>query len=110
MDTITQYRQHIKKLLSDRAKLVWDHRIQAQTIFDTEHDHYQLIYVGWRGSKRVYGVVLHLDIIDNKIWIQQDGTEIGIANQLVELGVPKQDIVLAFDPPNLRKYTEFATS
>ena len=42
----------------------------------------------------IYGPVLHLDIIDNKIWIQQDGTEVGIANELVELGVPKQDIIL----------------
>jgi hypothetical protein len=110
MDTITQYRQHIQAILKAHASLVWDQRIQAETIFDTEHDHYQLVYVGWRNSKRVYGVVLHLDIIDNKIWIQQDGTEIGIANKLVELGVPKADIVLAFDPPNLRKYTDFAAS
>jgi len=51
---------------------------------------------------------LHLDIMDNKIWIQQDGTEVGIANELVELGVPKQDIVLGFDPPILRKLSEFA--
>lgn len=110
MDTITQYRQHIKTILSEHARLVWDNRIKAETIFDTEHDRYQLVYVGWRNSKRVYGVVLHLDIIDNKIWIQQDGTEIGIANTLVELGVPKENIVLAFDPPNLRQYTDFAVS
>lgn len=59
-------------------------------------------------TKRCYGVVLHIDIIDGKIWIQQDGTEIGSANELVELGVPRQDIVLGFDPPNLRQYTDFA--
>lgn len=110
MDTLTQYRQHIKTILSEHARLVWDNRIKAETIFDTEQDRYQLIYVGWRNSKRVYGVILHLDIIDNKIWIQQDGTEIGIANTLVELGVPKENIVLAFDPPNLRRYTDFAVS
>jgi hypothetical protein len=110
MDTLTQYRQQIQNLIKEQASHAWDNRTQAQTIFDTERDHYQLIYVGWRNSKRVYGVVLHLDIIDNKIWIQQDGTEIGIANQLVELGIPKENIVLAFDPPNLRKYTDFAVS
>jgi len=110
MDTLTQYRQHIQNLLKAQASLVWDQRIQAEIIFDIERDRYQLIYVGWRASKRIYGVVLHLDIIDSKIWIQQDGTEIGIANKLVELGIPKVDIVLAFDPPNLRKYTDFAVS
>ena len=110
MDTIAQYRQHIKTILSEHARLVWDNSIKAETIFDTEQNRYQLVYVGWRNSKRVYGVILHLDIIDNKIWIQQDGTEIGIANTLVELGVPKENIVLAFDPPNLRQYTDFAVS
>ncbi len=108
MATVDEYRQYIQNLLSERVKLIWDNRIQAQTIFDTERDHYQLVYVGWRGSKRLYGTVLHLDIIDGKIWIQQDGTEEGIANQLVELGVPKQHIVLGFDPPKMRHYTEFA--
>jgi hypothetical protein len=58
MNTITQYRQHIQNLLKEHASLVWDTRIRAETIFDTEHDHYQLIYVGWRNSKRVYGVTL----------------------------------------------------
>ena len=41
---------------------------------------------------------MHLDIIDGKIWIQHDGTEIGVANELVEMGVPKEDIVLAYHP------------
>ena len=108
MDTITQYRQQIKTVLENHARHVWDDRIQAQIIIDPERDHYQLVYVGWRDSIRCYGVVLHIDIIDGKIWIQQDGTEIGSANELVEMGVPKQDIVLGFDPPNLRQYTDFA--
>ncbi|MDB9514355.1 XisI protein [Kamptonema animale CS-326] len=108
MANVDLYRKHIQNLLSQHASLVWDERIQAQTIFDTEHDHYQLVYVGWRNQQRIYGPVLHLDIIDNKIWIQQDGTEVGIANELVELGVPKQDIILGFDPPNMRQFSEFA--
>ena len=108
MANVELYRQHIKNLLAQHASLVWDKRIMAQTIFDTERDHYQLVYVGWHNQRRIYGPVLHLDIIHNKIWIQQDGTEVGIANELVELGVPKQDIVLGFDPPNMRQLTEFA--
>ncbi|MFN9649226.1 MAG: XisI protein [Pseudanabaena sp.] len=108
MDTITQYRQYIKTVLENHARHVWDDRIQAQIIIDAERDHYQLVYFGWRDSKRCYGVVIHIDIIDGKIWIQQDGTEIGAANELVEMGIPKQDIVLGFDPPNLRQYTDFA--
>ncbi|MEL6381237.1 MAG: XisI protein [Cyanobacteria bacterium J06626_18] len=68
-----------------------------------------MLYVGWRGIKRDFGCVLHLDIKDGKIWIQHDGTEVGIANQLVKLGVPKQDIVLAFHEPEVRQFTNFGT-
>ncbi|MFB2896545.1 XisI protein [Aerosakkonemataceae cyanobacterium BLCC-F50] len=108
MATLETYRNYIQQLLVEHSKLVWDDRIKAETIFDTERDRYQLVYVGWQGSKRVYGVVLHLDIINGKIWVQQDGTEVGIANKLVDLGVPKQDIVLGLDPPVMRQYTDFA--
>lgn len=78
-------------------------------IFDAEHDHYLLITVGWHEKDRRYGCLLHVDIKDEKIWIQQDGTEEGIANTLVELGVPKQDIILAFHAPYKWKYTGFGT-
>lgn len=108
MDTVATYRQLIQQLLAEHAGLVWDSRIKAEMIFDLERDRYQLVYVGWRGAERVYGTVLHVDIVDGKIWVQQDGTEVGIANKLVEHGVPKQDIVLGFDPPKMRHYTDFA--
>lgn len=110
---IEQYRQYIQDLLSERAKRASRQpnarEYEVQTIFDRERDHYQLLYVGWRGNKRDFGCILHLDIKQGKIWIQHDGTEIGIANQLVEMGVPKQDIVLAFHEPEIRQFTDFGT-
>lgn len=106
---INQYRAIIQNLLKEHAS----HRsnqIEAQTIFDKEQDHYQLVHVGWLGNRRVYGCVVHVDIKDGKIWIQYDGTEVGIANELVELGISKQDIVLGFQAPYKRKFTDFAVS
>ncbi|WP_237396612.1 element excision factor XisI family protein [Okeania sp. KiyG1] len=35
-----------------------------------------------------------MQIIDNKIWIQRDGIEEGIATDLMEAGIPKEQIVL----------------
>lgn len=108
---IAQYQQCIRQLLSERAERIASQRnekeYEVQTIFDDERCHYQLLYVGWRGQKRDFGCVLHLDIKGGKIWIQHDGTEVGIANQLVELGVPRQDIVLAFHEPEIRQFTDF---
>jgi serine/threonine protein kinase len=109
---VEQYRQYIKQILSERAQRVanqWanEKEYAVQTVFDTEQDHYQLLHVGWRNNRRDFGCVLHLDIKDGRIWIQHDGTEEGIANRLVAMGVPHQDIILAFHEPAIRKYTDF---
>lgn len=111
---VEQYRQYIRHLLSERAQRSSmsknGQEYEVQTIFDAEHDHYQLLYVGWRGDKRDFGCILHLDIKGGKILIQHDGTEEGIANRLVEMGVPKQDIILAFHEPYVRQFTGFGTN
>lgn len=111
---VEQYRQYIRQLLTERAQRATvqpnAQEYEIQTLFDTEQDHYQLLHVGWRGNKRDFGCILHLDIKAGKIWIQHDGTEEGIANRLVEMGVPKQDIILAFHEPYIRQFTEFGAS
>jgi hypothetical protein len=43
-----------------------------------------------------------------RIWIQYDGTEVGVANELVESGIPKEDIVLAYHSQFIRQYDGFA--
>ena len=110
MDKVETYRGYIQKLMTERAQTYSSRDgVETQLIFDKERDHYQLVRTGWRdNNNRIYGCVLHVDIKDGKIWIQHDGTENAIADQLVELGTPKQDIVLVYHAPNMRRYTEFA--
>jgi XisI protein len=106
---VEQYRQWIQQLLTEKAQHMVSHpEIEIQTVFDTQHDHYLLLHTGWRDNRRTHGCSLHLDIMGGKIWIQHDGTEVGIATQLLELGVPASDIVLAFYSPSMRQFTEFA--
>lgn len=72
---------------------------------------YQVVNEGWENPRRVYGCLIHVDLKGEKIWIQyDDGTEVGVANELVELGIPKQDIVLAYQSPYMRQFSEFAVS
>jgi ABC-type lipoprotein release transport system permease subunit len=108
-DKVAHYRQYIQQILQHKAAITSSPGIEKQVILDSQRDHYQLVNVGWNpNGYRNYGCVLHLDIKDGKIWIQHDGTEDGIADALLNLGVPKEDIVLAFHTPSMRKYTEFA--
>lgn len=109
MEKIENYRQIIQDILREHASYKSiNEDVEPQIVFDTERNHYQLIHVGWSNDKRVYGCVIHLDIKDGKIWIQHDGTEGGVASELVEQGVPKQDIVLGFHSAFKRQFTEFA--
>jgi hypothetical protein len=53
---------------------------------------------------------MHLDIIDGRIWIQCDNTDFVVAHDLERAGVPKKDIVLGFQPPEVRPLTEYAVA
>lgn len=107
---VEQYRQIIQNLILERAQQKFSpEQIEAQAVLDTDRDRYLLLHTGWRGNNRTHGCSIHIDIKDNKIWIQHDGTEVGIATLLVEKGVPKEDIVLGFHSPYMRQFTEFAT-
>lgn len=61
-------------------------------------------------KQRVYGIVVHAEIRAGKIWIQYDGIEDSITEELVAMGVPKNSIVLGFHPPELRQYTGYAVT
>jgi XisI protein len=112
MDKINRYRQILCSILKNYAsikkKITPD--IKAQTLIDHEGDHYQLLSIGWHNNQFVYMVSLHFDIINEKIWIQQNNTDILIADELVEQGVLKSDIVLGFIPEKIRHYEGFAVT
>jgi hypothetical protein len=106
---IASYRTVVERLLTEYGVFLGsDDAVQVELIFDREHDRYLLIEAGWQGTDRIYGTLLHIDLIDGKLWIQQDGTEDGVAEELVAAGVPKDHIVLGFKSPERRRLTDFA--
>ena len=104
MDKIESYRKYIQQILEQYALYgPSTEGIERETILDKVHDHYQLVNVGWRGERRIYGCVLHFDIKNEKIWIQQNGTEKNITEELINLGVSRDDIILGFQSPYKRQ-------
>jgi XisI protein len=109
MDRLELYRTAIKNLLKEYSKYKPSYgEVEVSEVIDPISDHYQLMNIGWNGQERIYGLVLHLDIKGGKIWIQHNGTERDVAQELVEMGVPKTDIVIGFHSPFKRKFTEYA--
>lgn len=84
--------------------------IKTQPIIDTERNHFQLLRLGWDNNRYTFSVVFHFDIKDGKIWLQENRTDILIAKELVELGVPPTDIVLGLQAPEDRAYTGYAAA
>ncbi len=107
MDKLSKYRTIIGNILNQYAGKPSHGKIDSEIIIDTEQNHFELMHVGWDGTRRVHGSVLHIDIIGDNIWIQHDGTSCGVAKDLVEAGIPRENIVLGFGPPHVRKHTGY---
>jgi hypothetical protein len=111
MGRIDTYRQIIRSVLSSYVEISYANgEIQNEAVFDEEHDRYLVVSVGWDAAKRIHGALIHIDVIAGKVWIQRDGTEHGIARELVAAGIPKDQIVLGFHPADVRPHTEYAAA
>ncbi|NLY02552.1 MAG: XisI protein [Rhodopirellula sp.] len=109
MDKVESYRQVVRRLIEEYSQYRPSHgRIDTELIMDRERDHYELMHVGWDGQRRIHGSVVHIDIIDGRVWVQYDGTSRSVVEELVAGGIPREDIVLAFHPADVRHYTGFA--
>ncbi len=113
MDTSVNYANIAKQVLAEYVDFYNQGGGEScggplRLVFDHERQSYLVLSFGWWQKKYIHSATIHLDVIDDKIWIQNDHTEDGIATDLLEAGVPHEDIVLGFRHPNVRKYTEFA--
>jgi hypothetical protein len=111
MDKLEQYRQIIQTLLTEYAGYKsLNPNIERELICDTNRDRYLIVNLGWEETRHVYGCIIHIEIRNEKIWIQRNMTDVDFAEELVELGVSKTDIVLGFHSPFKRQFTEYAVS
>ena len=109
MGSLESYRAIIRRVLTEYASIRYSHgNMRSMPVFDSENDRYLVVTIGWDGPRRVHHIVIQLDIIDGKIWIQCDNTDAVVAHDLEQAGVPKKDIVLGFQPPEVRPLTEYA--
>ena len=110
MDKVNQYQQVIVGLLEELAARPYANApgIERQVITDFVHHHYQLIDVGWHRGRFSFNPLLHFDIRDGKIWVQQNDTEIEIGDELVARGVRAKDILFGFLPEEDRQLVKFA--
>lgn len=114
MDRLDRYRDIIEDELNEFVALsehaLGSDKLRDKAVFDRSRDSYLIVREGWVGSRRVHSFVVDLEIINGKIVIQEDWTERGLARQLEEAGIPKSEIVLGFQPPEVRPLTGYAVA
>lgn len=112
MDNLSKnYQKIVKELLEEYSRSSSSNeKVEMETIFDEQQNRYQLVALGWEGKKRIHGCLIHIDIKNEKVWLQHDSTDAEIAKSLVEMGIPKEHIVLGFQPEHYRQYSGFAVN
>lgn len=112
MDKLKKYQGILADYLNEYSKIKPANlpNIDSYAIIDKENNHFQLLQLGWQDEDYIFTVVLHFDIKNGKIWFQRNITDRDVVDELMEMGVEKQDIVLGFTYPITRPYTGFATS
>ncbi|MCU0392969.1 MAG: XisI protein [Thermoflexibacter sp.] len=111
MDSVEKHKKLVRELVEEISKLGQSSykEIENELIIDDERGHYLLYSSGWTNESRTYGCFLHIDVKpDGKVYLQHDGTNLIIANELVTKGIDKENIVLEFKAPSKRVYTGFA--
>ncbi len=88
-----------------------DSYIELLPIIDDKHGQFLIYTDGWEKSWRDYGCFLHIQVKpDGKVYLRHDGTDLEIAEKLVQKGISKKDIIIAFHAPYMRDMSEFAIS
>jgi hypothetical protein len=65
MDKLNAYRDLIKRVLNSYHELnirASDTKNESALVFDSEHDHYLLLIMGWQDSERIKNVMIHVHL------------------------------------------------
>jgi XisI protein len=110
MEKIKKYQKAILKVLEDYAaiKSPFMPDVENKIIADTKNHHYQLIRIGWYKDRHVHYTVFHFDILDGKVWIQENRTDVKVDEELIDAGITPKDILSGLQHPTLRKFAPAA--
>lgn len=99
MDNTERCRKIIQDVILKYASLRPSHGdIRLDPIFDETNDRYVLMQTGWDRGHRVRGNLIYISLRNGKVYIEYDGIEQSIADDLIRSGIPEDRIVLSYLP------------
>jgi XisI protein len=115
MERIKKYQAILIKLLQESVQEFPSEpqsEVEEHLILDTQRHYFQWLTIGWEPDE-VFKSYINVHFVikpSGKIWLMENNTEIRFAEELVKRGVPRHDIVLGFQPPSVRAYTDYAAA
>jgi hypothetical protein len=115
MERIKKYQAILIKLLEEyvhQFPIEPNSDVEEHLIVDTKRHYFQWLTIGWEQDE-VFKSYINVHFVikpSGKVWLMENNTEIRFAEELVKRGVPRQDIVLGFQPPSVRAYTDYAVA
>lgn len=99
MDRIKNYRQILEKTVKRHAGFQpANGEIETHAVCDREQDEFMVIDSGWNEKgRRIYDVVLHFRLQDGTVYVERDNTDAEVVRELLEAGIAKDDIILAYN-------------
>ncbi len=103
MEKVKKYQKIILTVLEEYAaiKSPFMPDVENKVIADVKNHHYQLVRMGWYKEKHVHYTVFHFDIIDDKVWIQENRTDVRIDEELIEAGIARKDLLSGLKHPSV---------
>ena len=97
MATVTDIQEIVKEVITYYSKLRPSHGdIRLDTVFDDSQGRYALMQVGWDRGRRIRGNLIYITINDGQVFIEYDGMESAIVEDLIRGGIAQERIVLAY--------------
>ena len=97
LEKLAHYREILQQVVEKHAQMSPRNvQVESVPICDPVYDNYLLMSIGWHGLRRAHNILFHFRLKEGKVWIEWDGIEYGIAHDLLNAGIPKEDIVLTF--------------
>ena len=94
-----KYREVLQSIVNRHAKFQpANGNIQTHAVCDTENGDYMVVDSGWNEKgRRIYDVVIHFRLQDDKVTVERDNTDAEVVRELIEDGIAKDDITLAYN-------------
>lgn len=110
MDKIVSYSNTIKIVLQEFVDYISGSPSSSDCVLvsDDAHHVYAVFDLGWENGRRIQVMAVLIRLVNGKVYVEDDNTDYGFVDRLLDAGIPAKDMVLAWHPPKMRPHTEFA--